>query len=183
MSNVKRVYTFGDRKAEGKADMKNLLGGKGANLAEMNLIGVPVPPGFTITTEVCTEYNKLGQDKVVELIKSEVEAAVKNVEDIMGFGKNRKATNKTRISDIDLNEKDVFYYLFDFGDDWWHRIRVQKVTKTKSKNKHIKLTKSVGESPPPNIRIAMRKIMCNGQIDCRLVGRRPQRALHTASSE
>ena len=48
MSNVKRVYTFGDRKAEGKADMKNLLGGKGANLAEMNLIGVPVPPGFRV---------------------------------------------------------------------------------------------------------------------------------------
>jgi pyruvate,orthophosphate dikinase len=84
MSDVKRVYTFGDRKAEGKADMKNLLGGKGANLAEMNLIGVPVPPGFTITTEVCTEYNKLGQDKVVELIKKEVESAVKNIEDIMG---------------------------------------------------------------------------------------------------
>ncbi|MEA3462749.1 MAG: pyruvate, phosphate dikinase [Bacteroidota bacterium] len=90
MSDVKRVYTFGDRKAEGKADMKNLLGGKGANLAEMNLIGVPVPPGFTITTEVCTEYNQLGQDKVVELIKAEVEAAVKNIEDIMGtkFGSN-----------------------------------------------------------------------------------------------
>jgi len=90
MSNVKRVYTFGDRKAEGKADMKNLLGGKGANLAEMNLIGVPVPPGFTITTDVCTEYNSLGQDKVVELIKAEVEAAVKNIEDIMGtkFGSN-----------------------------------------------------------------------------------------------
>jgi len=90
MSDVKRVYTFGDRKAEGKADMRNLLGGKGANLAEMNLIGVPVPPGFTITTEVCTEYNALGQDKVVELIKTEVEAAVKNIEDIMGtkFGSN-----------------------------------------------------------------------------------------------
>ncbi|MEN8229578.1 MAG: pyruvate, phosphate dikinase [Bacteroidota bacterium] len=90
MSDVKRVYTFGDRKAEGKADMKNLLGGKGANLAEMNLIGVPVPPGFTITTEVCTEYNQLGQDKAVELIKTEVEAAVKNIEDIMGtkFGSN-----------------------------------------------------------------------------------------------
>ena len=86
MSNVKRVYTFGDRKAEGKADMKNLLGGKGANLAEMNLIGVPVPPGFTITTEVCTEYNALGKDKVVELIKKEVEAAVKHIEDIMGTG-------------------------------------------------------------------------------------------------
>ena len=53
---TKRVYTFGNGKAEGKADMRNLLGGKGANLAEMNLIGVPVPPGFTITTDVCNEY-------------------------------------------------------------------------------------------------------------------------------
>ncbi|MCF8345740.1 MAG: pyruvate, phosphate dikinase, partial [Bacteroidales bacterium] len=90
MSKLKRVYTFGDKKAEGKADMKNLLGGKGANLAEMNLIGVPVPPGFTITTEVCTEYNKIGQDEVVSLLKPEVEAAVKNVEQIMGtkFGSN-----------------------------------------------------------------------------------------------
>jgi pyruvate,orthophosphate dikinase len=90
MSDAKRVYTFGNKKAEGRADMKNLLGGKGANLAEMNLIGVPVPPGFTITTEVCTEYNQLGQEKVVELIKKEVEAAVKNIEDIMGtrFGSN-----------------------------------------------------------------------------------------------
>jgi pyruvate,orthophosphate dikinase len=68
MSDVKRVYTFGDKKAEGRADMKNLLGGKGANLAEMNLIGVPVPPGFTITTEVCTEYNQMGKEKVVELM-------------------------------------------------------------------------------------------------------------------
>jgi len=65
--SVKRVYTFGDKAAEGKADMKNLLGGKGANLAEMNLIGVPVPAGFTITTDVCTEYNTIGKDKVVEL--------------------------------------------------------------------------------------------------------------------
>jgi pyruvate,orthophosphate dikinase len=90
MSNVKRVYTFGDKKAEGNAGMKNLLGGKGANLAEMNLIGVPVPPGFTITTDVCAEYNKLGKDKVVELLKAEVEAAVKYVETIMGtkFGSN-----------------------------------------------------------------------------------------------
>ncbi len=90
MSKVKRVYTFGDKKAEGKADMKNLLGGKGANLAEMNLIGVPVPPGFTITTEVCTEYNNIGQEEVVKLLKEEVEAAVENVEKIMGtrFGSN-----------------------------------------------------------------------------------------------
>ena len=84
MSQVKRVYTFGDKKAEGKADMKNLLGGTGANLAEMHLIGVPVPPGLTITTEVCTEYNTLGKEKVVELIKEEVEAAVANVENITG---------------------------------------------------------------------------------------------------
>ena len=82
--SVKRVYTFGDKKAEGRADMKNLLGGKGANLAEMNLIGVPVPPGFTITTDVCTEYNQLGEEKVVELLRSDVEAAVKQVETIMG---------------------------------------------------------------------------------------------------
>jgi pyruvate,orthophosphate dikinase len=85
MSDVKRVYTFGNKKAEGKADMKNLLGGKGANLAEMNLIGVPVPPGFTITTDVCTEYNKLGKEKVVALLKKEVEAAVAYVENIMGM--------------------------------------------------------------------------------------------------
>ncbi len=84
MSKVKRVYTFGNKTAEGKADMKNLLGGKGANLAEMNLIGVPVPPGFTITTDTCTEYNQLGKDKVVELLKDEVEAAVAYIEKIMG---------------------------------------------------------------------------------------------------
>lgn len=83
MSQVKRVYTFGDKKAEGKADMKNLLGGKGANLAEMNLIGVPVPPGFTITTDTCTEYNQLGKEKVVQLMKGEVEAAMAYVEKIM----------------------------------------------------------------------------------------------------
>ncbi len=82
MSN-KRVYTFGNGKAEGRADMKNLLGGKGANLAEMNLIGVPVPAGFTITTEVCTEYNQKGHDAAVELMKAEVEAAVKATEKVM----------------------------------------------------------------------------------------------------
>ncbi|MCT4637860.1 MAG: pyruvate, phosphate dikinase [Bacteroidales bacterium] len=76
MSQVKRVYTFGDGKAEGKADMKNLLGGKGANLAEMNLIGVPVPAGFTITTDVCTEYNLKGKEEVVALMKAEVEAGI-----------------------------------------------------------------------------------------------------------
>lgn len=81
---TKHVYTFGAGKAEGKADMKNLLGGKGANLAEMNLIGVPVPPGFTITTEVCTLYNQIGREKTFDSIKAEVEAAVKLVESLTG---------------------------------------------------------------------------------------------------
>ena len=81
--STKYVYTFGDGKAEGKADMKNLLGGKGANLAEMNLIGVPVPAGFTITTEVCTEYNKQGQEAVVEMIKASVEAGIAETEKAM----------------------------------------------------------------------------------------------------
>ncbi|MFP4471415.1 MAG: PEP/pyruvate-binding domain-containing protein, partial [Bacteroidales bacterium] len=80
----KHVYLFGDGKAEGDAKMKNLLGGKGANLAEMNLIGVPVPPGFTVTTEVCTIYNEKGRDYTVELIAGEVKKAVKAVEKIMG---------------------------------------------------------------------------------------------------
>ncbi|PIE87786.1 MAG: pyruvate, phosphate dikinase, partial [Bacteroidetes bacterium] len=81
--NRKNVYTFGAGEAEGKADMKNLLGGKGANLAEMNLIGVPVPPGFTITTEVCTDYNKLGRESVINMLKPEVEEAVAKIEKIM----------------------------------------------------------------------------------------------------
>jgi len=80
----KRVYLFGNGQAEGRADMKNLLGGKGANLAEMNLIGVPVPPGFTITTEVCTEYNQLGREAVIELIRPEVEAAIRQIEKATG---------------------------------------------------------------------------------------------------
>ena len=90
MSEKKRVYTFGNGKAEGRADMRNLLGGKGANLAEMNLIGVPVPPGFTITTEVCNEYYEVGKDKVVELLKSDVEKALAQVENLMNskFGDN-----------------------------------------------------------------------------------------------
>lgn len=81
---TKHVYTFGAGKAEGKADMKNLLGGKGANLAEMNLIGVPVPPGFTITTEVCTLYNQIGREKTFDTIKAEVQAAMALVEELTG---------------------------------------------------------------------------------------------------
>ena len=79
----KRVYTFGNGKAEGRADMRNLLGGKGANLAEMNLIGVPVPPGFTITTDVCSEYYEKGKDEVVALMRNEVEQSVKHIEKLM----------------------------------------------------------------------------------------------------
>ena len=79
----KRVYTFGNGKAEGKADMRNLLGGKGANLAEMNLIGVPVPPGFTITTDVCNEYFEKGKDDVVALLKDDVNKAVAHIEGLM----------------------------------------------------------------------------------------------------
>ncbi|HCK99104.1 MAG TPA: pyruvate, phosphate dikinase, partial [Candidatus Marinimicrobia bacterium] len=80
----KYVYLFGAGKAEGKASDKNLLGGKGANLAEMNLIGVPVPAGFTITTEVCGLYTKEGQAKTVAMIKKQVEDGVAEVENIMG---------------------------------------------------------------------------------------------------
>ncbi len=81
---AQKIYTFGDGKAEGNASMRNLLGGKGANLAEMNLLGMPVPPGFTITTEVCTEYTQYGRDKVVEGIKTDVEKAIAHVEKLTG---------------------------------------------------------------------------------------------------
>ena len=85
VSNVKtRVYRFGNKEADGNSKMKNLLGGKGANLAEMSAIGIPVPAGFTITTEVCTEYNELGKNKVIKLIKEEVKQSVKYLEGIMG---------------------------------------------------------------------------------------------------
>ena len=81
----KRIYTFGNGKAEGKADMKNLLGGKGANLAEMNLIGVPVPPGFTITTDVCNEYFEKGKQQVVTILKEDVIKSVKHIETLMNY--------------------------------------------------------------------------------------------------
>ncbi|MBQ0094209.1 MAG: pyruvate, phosphate dikinase [Bacteroidetes bacterium] len=79
----KRVYKFGNGQAEGNAQMRNLLGGKGANLAEMNLLGVPVPPGFTITTDVCNEYYQIGRDKVVAILKDDVEEAIKHIEKLM----------------------------------------------------------------------------------------------------
>ncbi len=85
-----RVYKFGNKKADGNSKMKNLLGGKGANLAEMSRIGIPVPPGFTITTEVCTEYNELGKKEVISLIKADVEKAIQEIEQTMKakFGDN-----------------------------------------------------------------------------------------------
>ena len=79
----KWVYTFGNGKAEGDANMRNLLGGKGANLAEMNKVGLPVPPGFTVTTEVCTYYYANNNTYPSDL-KDQVKAAVAGVESIMG---------------------------------------------------------------------------------------------------
>ena len=81
--NDKRVYTFGNGQAEGRADMRYLLGGKGANCAEMNLIGVPVPPGFTITTDVCNEYFQKGREEVVALLNDDVMKAVAHIEGLM----------------------------------------------------------------------------------------------------
>ena len=83
MENKKRVYTFGNGKAEGNAQMREQLGGKGANCAEMNLVGVPVPPGFTITTDVCNEYYEVGQETIVGILNDEVMAAVKHIETLM----------------------------------------------------------------------------------------------------
>jgi pyruvate,orthophosphate dikinase len=79
----KFVYFFGNGQAEGRADMKNLLGGKGANLAEMSSIGLPVPPGFTISTEVCTEFYKNNQN-YPESLAAEVAANLTKIEDLMG---------------------------------------------------------------------------------------------------
>jgi pyruvate,orthophosphate dikinase len=84
MANAQKyVYSFGGGKAEGKADMKALLGGKGANLAEMSIIGIPVPPGFTITTEVCAVYYENGR-KLPEEVRPQVEAAIRQMESQLG---------------------------------------------------------------------------------------------------
>ena len=82
MSSEKYVYFFGDGKAEGAAEMKNLLGGKGANIAEMTNLGIPVPSGFTITTEVCTYYYDHGESYPPSL-EAEVNAALKEMEKVM----------------------------------------------------------------------------------------------------
>ncbi|MBS4012363.1 MAG: pyruvate, phosphate dikinase [Bacteroidetes bacterium] len=84
----KNVYFFGGAKADGDGSMRNLLGGKGANLAEMVNIGVPVPPGFTITTEACTAYNAFGRDYIIKALQKQAEENMKRVEKEMnaGFG-------------------------------------------------------------------------------------------------
>ncbi|MFI5001734.1 MAG: pyruvate, phosphate dikinase [Reyranellales bacterium] len=80
---AKWVYSFGNGKAEGRAEMRDLLGGKGANLAEMSSLGLPVPPGFTVTTEVCTFHHANNNANPPEL-KTEVEAALGEVEKVVG---------------------------------------------------------------------------------------------------
>jgi pyruvate,orthophosphate dikinase len=83
-TNTQRVYRFGSERTDGKSMMKPLLGGKGANLAEMSRIGLPVPPGFTITTEVCAEYHELGKERVIELVRPEVREGLAAIEKEMG---------------------------------------------------------------------------------------------------
>jgi len=85
----KYVYFFGGGQAEGKADMKEILGGKGANLAEMSSLGIPVPPGFTLSTEVCEYYYSHGKKKPIELAK-QVEDNIKKLENLMGAKFNDK---------------------------------------------------------------------------------------------
>lgn len=119
----KRVYLFGGDKNEGDANMKPLLGGKGANLAEMASLEIPVPPGFTVTTEVCTEYHTYGRDRVMRVLREEVEEGVQHMENIMGkkFGSEEdpcliSVRSGARVSmpgmmdtvlNIGLNEKSV----------------------------------------------------------------------------
>ncbi len=81
---MKYVYEFGGTKTEGHVGMKNLLGGKGANLAEMSLIGLPVPPGFTISTEACTHYYQRGKKEILTLLKGEIKDALRSLEDKTG---------------------------------------------------------------------------------------------------
>ncbi len=81
-ASQRRVFTFGGGKADGHADMKEVLGGKGANLAEMTSLGIPVPPGFTISTDVCADFNRRGQ-KLPPDVKADVLTALANVEQLM----------------------------------------------------------------------------------------------------
>ena len=89
---VQWIYSFGNGKADGDASMKNLLGGKGANLAEMSSIGLPVPPGFTLTTEVCEHYLS-NNNTYPNSLKVQIESALLNVESITGlkFGESKNS--------------------------------------------------------------------------------------------
>ncbi len=71
-----------------------------------------------------------------------------NTEGMMGYGKKKKSASNTKIGSANLAERDVFHYLFDFGDDWWHRIRVEKVIEIENNRKRVRLIKAVGEAPP-----------------------------------
>ena len=129
---AKWVYSFGNGKAEGRAEMRNLLGGKGANLAEMSSLGLPVPPGFTITTELCTYYYANKETYPSEL-NDEVEAALASVEQIVGL-KFGDANNPLLVSvrsgarasmpgmmdtvlNLGLNDKTVLGLAKSSGDD------------------------------------------------------------------
>ena len=79
---MKSVYLFGDGKADGSAKDKNLLGGKGANLAEMTTLGIPVPPGFTISTDICCDYMK--RDTFSHDLEYQVQSSLSHIENIMG---------------------------------------------------------------------------------------------------
>ncbi|MBR4946420.1 MAG: pyruvate, phosphate dikinase, partial [Kiritimatiellae bacterium] len=89
MSNEKYVYFFGGNASEGNGSMKMLLGGKGANLADMASMGLPVPPGFTITTEACGKYYEIGEEELFAKIMPEVDAALATLQEVTGktFGK------------------------------------------------------------------------------------------------
>ena len=84
MDKQQRVFTFGGAKTQGNGAMRNELGGKGANLAEMSLLGMPVPPGFTITTATCNDYYKLGKEQIVKLLEADVQSAIEGLEVTMG---------------------------------------------------------------------------------------------------
>ena len=107
----KRVYTFGNGQAEGKADMRNLLGGKGANLAEMNLIGVPVPPGFTITTEVCNEYFEKGKEFLKDILIDEYT----QTEDLLKYA--NKKINITKMEKCNYNNLDIYIVNIEYDKE------------------------------------------------------------------
>ena len=116
----KRVYFFGGSTTDGRADMKNLLGGKGANLAEMAQIGIPVPPGFTITTEVCAEYYENNQ-QFPEGLKDEVLKSLKKVEELTDM-KFSDPTNPQLLGEY--SDLDIVIAIHQDGDclfvgEWW----------------------------------------------------------------